>query len=69
MGIMKTRDMREAELIGLIKTQSGRDELHKLYRKAIRLGVGKVLPVGISWQEHMIPAILEAEYPQKPPAR
>jgi hypothetical protein len=64
--IMKTRGEREAELIGLIQTQAGRDQIHVLYAKAVRLGAGKTLPVGISWQGDMIPAILKKEYPQFP---
>lgn len=62
---MKTREEREAELISLIQTQSGRDQVQALYAKAVRLGKGKMPPVGISWQGDMIPAILKAEYRQK----
>jgi len=63
---MKTRDEREAELVGLIQTQTGRDQVHVLYAKAVRLGARNTLPVGISWQGDMIPAILNKEYPQFP---
>jgi hypothetical protein len=63
---MKTREEREAELISLIQTQSGRDQIHLLYKKAVRLGAGKTPPVGIGWKEDMIPAILKAEYRPKP---
>lgn len=62
---MKTRDERETELTGLIQTQSGRDQLHSLYGKAVRLGVRNMPAVGISWRVDMIPAILKKEYPQK----
>jgi len=64
--IMKTRDEREAELVSLIQTQTGRDQIQVLYAKAVRLGAGKLPPVGISWQGDMIPAILKKEYPQYP---
>jgi hypothetical protein len=64
--IMKTKDDRETELIGLIQTQSGREQIHVLYKKAVRLGMGKTPPVGISWQGDMIPAILKKEYREKP---
>jgi hypothetical protein len=63
---MKTRDEREAELLALIQTQTGRDQLHMLYAKAVRLGARNTPPVGISWQGDMIPAILKKEYPQVP---
>jgi hypothetical protein len=63
---MKTRDEREAELVSLIQTQTGRDQVQVLYAKAVRLGVRKTLPVGISWRGDMIPAILNKEYPGYP---
>jgi hypothetical protein len=64
--ILKTRDEREAELLSLIQTQTGRDQVQVLYAKAVRLGARKTPPVGISWRGDMIPAILKKEYPQYP---
>jgi len=61
---MKTRDEREAELVSLIQTQPGRDQIQVLYAKAVRLGARNMPPVGISWLGDMIPAILKKEYPQ-----
>ncbi len=64
-----TRDEREAELVALLETRAGRDQIQVLYAKAVRLGARNLPPVGISWRGDMIPAILKKEYPlfpQKP---
>jgi hypothetical protein len=57
--ILKTRDEREAELLSLIQTQTGRDQVQVLYAKAVRLGASNTPLVGISWRGDMNSGNLE----------
>jgi hypothetical protein len=61
----KTRPERERELIAMLITKEGPDEILALYRKAIGMPPGESPPKGTLMRRTMIPAILLSEYPRR----
>lgn len=59
----KSRSEREAELNAMIRSDSGRFELGRLYRTAIGKPEGETLPVGMLYGDQMVKAILDHEFP------
>ena len=62
---MKMRSQREQELIAMMRTDRGLDEILSLYRKAIGMPEGTCPPVGTLVGHQMIPAILRKEFPDQ----
>jgi hypothetical protein len=63
MSQQKTREERERELVDMLRSEDGLDQIVSLYEKVMGIPDGSEPPVGTLARQQMIPAILDSEYP------